>query len=148
MFTFKREKRKKIRPYLPFSVQYFWLHVFSALFTIHIMSCSALITFDLLSFCHYLLYDVLCYSTFITFEILSFPHYLAFDVLSFRRLLLFKVKLLTRSTFCPSTFFTLSFFYFDVLSASLLYSIWSQYKSLLFAVLCCLGTKPFFLQLK
>jgi hypothetical protein len=69
------------------------------------------------------------FGIFFTFVLMSFNRFVPFDVLSFRRFLsfnVFSVDLLSNSTFCPSTFFTVGVFYLDVSSVNrillLLYS--------------------------
>jgi hypothetical protein len=58
---------------------------------------------------------------FFTFVLMSFRSFVPFDVLSFRRFLPFdilSINILSNSTFCLSTFFTVGVFYFDILSVN------------------------------
>jgi hypothetical protein len=57
---------------------------------------------------HYFPFVIMSHSAFITFDIISIQHFLPFDILSF--------GILSNSTFCPSAFFTVGVFYFNILS--------------------------------
>ncbi len=58
---------------------------------------------------------------FFTFVLMSFRRFVPFDILSFQRFLPFNilsVDILSNSMYCPSTFFIVGVFYFDILSVN------------------------------
>ncbi len=73
------------------------------------------------------------YPTFLPFDVFSFRHFLPFDVLS--------VNVLSNATFCSSTFFTVGFFYFDILSVNHLVLYKSSHHTL--GCVCTVGATPF-----
>ncbi len=85
------------------------------------MSHSAFITFSIISCRRFSPFNIMSHSAFFILILMSLHRFDPFDNLFFQCFLpfnVFSVNVLSHSTFCPSTFFTVGIFYFNILSVN------------------------------